>query len=1152
LVQTFAGGGGELPVSDGVEATKAAFVLPWGVALSPAGTALYVSDALRNLVWKIANPQPFGEEEIVVPALDGSVIDVFDGDGDHLRTEDATTRRTLWSFRYQDYPAADPEQPPRHLVTEIEDAFGNVVTVARGGDGAPLSITSPFGQTTQLVVDPVTGYLQQLSRPGAAGIETVQPSHRADGLLDALRDPNGGLYTYQWSADGRLERIDDPANGSLRLDETGDALSRTVTLTSTLGRVASQQVEFSRVAGSLDTASTETDGLVAHGSAGLDGAFSWDTPEGLTGSGDTRRDPVFGPLARDLVGSSAATPGGVTAALSHATESLATDPSDPLRTLYRTDAVTLNGRTARATYDAGAATVTSTSPEGRASTGHLDAYGRVTQVDVPGIEPARWFYDARGRLERVEQGTGAELRQTIYSYSPTTGFLDSVTDTLGRTVTFKRDEVGRVKKQILPDLREIGFAYDLNGNVTGVTPPTRPRHDFRYTPIDQVESYTPPDAGFTPRATTFGYNDDGQLTSITRPDGQQIVYAYEPGTGRLDTVTLPTGVLDVAYDAQGRPASVAAPSGAVTSWGYDGPMVRTVTQSGPVAGSVSIEPNAQLEVGATELAGAPWTRVQFGYDGDGLLTSAGALALVHDPANGLLTDTTLGTVTDHRTFTPFGELDVYTASITASPTYSFDFDRDTAGRITKKTETVDGVTSVWEYAYDPDRGWLTEVKKDGAVVESYGYDGNGNRTSWSDFWGSGSGVVYDDQDRLLTAGTVSYTYTKNGELLTRTEGSDTTTYAYDVVGSLLEVGLPTGVVVEYLTDAAGHRIGKKVDGTLVRGWIYAGGLSPIAETDGTGTITTRYVYGTRINVPELMVREGVTYRFVTDHLGSVRMVIDAASGAIAQQIDYDAWGRVIFDSNPGFQPFGFAGGLYEPETGLVRFGARDYDPEVGRWTSKDPVGFGGGTSCIYQYAGNDPLDWKDPTGMWWLPWETLDYWSYQQSSKEFSVALASFWEKPSWKGALWVTTSLITSMGDGLALAMPVVPAVGGISHAGIATARRALVEAEEAAGSLERLVYHGHHSDPMFLGGARGQKLTRMLKSDHYSLHADLNRHLVTIVDDFGNHMRPQRGNPGALIRDNFSRDEMLRALADFYRRHLSKYPEAALDFFAQHPDYL
>ncbi len=66
---------------------------------------------------------------------------------------------------------------------------------------------------------------------------------------------------------------------------------------------------------------------------------------------------------------------------------------------------------------------------------------------------------------------------------------------------------------------------------------------------------------------------------------------------------------------------------------------------------------------------------------------------------------------------------------------------------------------------------------------------------------------------------------------------------------------------------------------------------------------------------------------------------------------------------PGFQPFGFAGGLYDPDTKLVRFGARDYDASTGRWTSKDPILFKGGLSNLYEYVVNDPLDRFDQSGL---------------------------------------------------------------------------------------------------------------------------------------------------------------------------------------------
>lgn len=68
------------------------------------------------------------------------------------------------------------------------------------------------------------------------------------------------------------------------------------------------------------------------------------------------------------------------------------------------------------------------------------------------------------------------------------------------------------------------------------------------------------------------------------------------------------------------------------------------------------------------------------------------------------------------------------------------------------------------------------------------------------------------------------------------------------------------------------------------------------------------------------------------------------------------------DSNPGFQPFGFAGGHYDFQTGLVRFGARDYDSQIGRWTAKDPIKFDGGDINLYGYVSNDPINRVDASG----------------------------------------------------------------------------------------------------------------------------------------------------------------------------------------------
>ena len=88
----------------------------------------------------------------------------------------------------------------------------------------------------------------------------------------------------------------------------------------------------------------------------------------------------------------------------------------------------------------------------------------------------------------------------------------------------------------------------------------------------------------------------------------------------------------------------------------------------------------------------------------------------------------------------------------------------------------------------------------------------------------------------------------------------------------------------------------------------------------------------------------------------------ASTGEIVQKISYDEFGRVLEDSNPNFTPFGFAGGLYDSETKLVRFGARDYDSETSRWLSKDPIRFDGGDTNLYGYVIQDPVNLIDPLG----------------------------------------------------------------------------------------------------------------------------------------------------------------------------------------------
>ena len=79
-----------------------------------------------------------------------------------------------------------------------------------------------------------------------------------------------------------------------------------------------------------------------------------------------------------------------------------------------------------------------------------------------------------------------------------------------------------------------------------------------------------------------------------------------------------------------------------------------------------------------------------------------------------------------------------------------------------------------------------------------------------------------------------------------------------------------------------------------------GGKMTYLHADNLGSVVARFVYGTNANVPDYMLKGGVTYRIVSDHLGSPRLVVDSTSGTIVQRIDYDEFGNIINDTNPGF------------------------------------------------------------------------------------------------------------------------------------------------------------------------------------------------------------------------------------------------------------
>lgn len=951
IITTFAGTGRFGRSGDGGPATQAELSEPIGLALAPDGT-LYEADWFNQRVRKIRSALPgFSVNDSVIPSEDGHEVYIFDNSGRHLRTLDAFTRAVRYEFSYDS----------QHGLSGVTDGDGNLTAIERDPNGSPTAVISPYGQRTELVVSAL-GDLVSIRNPAG---ESTTLAYNSGGLLALMTDPRTNVWTFEYDSLGRLTRDADPAGGYQLLTRAETTNGPVVAISTALART--NRIEVSDLpTGGHKRLYTYPTGLQAEYEEHTSGVRTSRLPDGSLTVVVLGPDPRWGMLAPVVTTNITITPGGLTNLMTSGRSTTLSNDLDILsvRSWRETNAV--NGRAYVNAYDAATRTQTNTTPAGRKLVAIYDRFMRPLREEILGLQPTFYRYDARGRMDQIVRGSGAQARTNVFTYDAG-GFVAGATDQLGRSVSLGYDSAGRIISQTWLDQRNVGFSYDRSGNLAGVTPPGRAAHSFAYSPVNLESRFSPPELIPGTNDTHLIHNADRELTLVWRPDGETVRFDYS-GDGcncaRLNSVVHARGTNFFAYDPlTGNLASIRAADGTLLTHTYDGPLLLSETWSGPVNGSVGVTYDSSFRPATQSVNGAD--AIVFGYDPDSLLIRAGTLTLTNDPQTGLLIGGTLDSIADRWSYNGFAEPVSHVATTNGAPVYTAQYTRDAIGRIEAVTESISGVTNSFGYHYDL-AGHLTNVTQNGVSVATYTYDSNNDRLSTSGSAGTRAGTC-DAQDRLTQYGATTYTYTPNGELRTRHLPGQTTTFEYDAFGNLVSVTLPNATQIQYLVDGRNRRVGKRVNGVLVQGFLYDGLLDCVAELDGAGNVVSRFVYGERAGVPEYMVKAGVTYRFITDHRGSVRLVVNAANGQIAQRIDYDEFGQVLADTAPGFQPFGFAGGLYDRDTGLVRFGARDYDAETGRWTAKDPILFQGRQANLYAYVNNDPVNRRDPEGLQSLP-----------------------------------------------------------------------------------------------------------------------------------------------------------------------------------------
>lgn len=159
-------------------------------------------------------------------------------------------------------------------------------------------------------------------------------------------------------------------------------------------------------------------------------------------------------------------------------------------------------------------------------------------------------------------------------------------------------------------------------------------------------------------------------------------------------------------------------------------------------------------------------------------------------------------------------------------------------------------------------------------------------------------------------------------------------YSFTKTNHLQHISTPSHTV-EYLLDAQGLKLAKKVNGVLKERYLWAGEGQLLAVLDADGNVLRQYAYAdAQTTLPHSMTVKGKTYSFVFNPMRSLRIVMDE-NQQIVKIIDYGDDGLITKDTLPSLRvDFAYAGGIWDEDASLLFFPQGVYDPSRQAWLSK--------------------------------------------------------------------------------------------------------------------------------------------------------------------------------------------------------------------------
>jgi len=571
--------------------------------------------------------------------------------------------------------------------------------------------------------------------------------------------------------------------------------------------------------------------------------------------------------------------------------------------------------------------VESPSGSGTVATFAFNKLGQMTRAtDFKGTN-GDLYYDFMGRITK-----SADPLRNVQSLYTDAGVLSTITDGAGNLSEYLYDATLRLTKVNYPGTAKAKYFYDTPGRLTkvgagssGTTDPT----EYTFNGVTGLLTKTRFTSGATTSDVVFGYDSTARVTKLTdwidNVDG--IRYAYDLA-GRLTKITdYDDTTYDYTYDAAGNVVTTDDYAGAVSTYSYtDRSELSTITAPGTKVWDFDYNPLGQ----PTKVAHPNSVTSDYVYDNRNRV-----ITIQHNDG---------GSVLD-RFDLKLDKQGVLTKLVHSDGSF-WNYDYDSADRLTRARRRDAASTLLWTYAY-------TYTLNDDVTTKEVTDHGPSTTTTTT--------FSYNNARELITktvgATNTAFTYDDWGQLISKIQGASLATYHYNYGGLMTKASsnFSGEGTVEYEYGGDGKRR-ERVAGASYTWYNYGAGFGIASEEDNAGALNKTWIGGLAEIASSNPATGAYTY-YLLDQQGSTRRRLNQ-SRVTQTTYEYTPYGE-LYSSTGTNVSRRYVGMDNESKTELLFTPFRMYNPEVGRFISRDPIFT---SPNAYAYSFVDPLNFVDSVG----------------------------------------------------------------------------------------------------------------------------------------------------------------------------------------------